>query len=416
MESIYLGRQPILNDASNIFAYEILYRDKFIKSNQGDDRFASSSVINSILNKFGTKILLGNRKAFIKIDRKFLMSDMILSIPKEFFVFCIFQSAEFDEKLVLRVKELYQDGYEFAINDVILNDDKMIKFTPIVQELSYIKINFHKDIVDNIDELINFIKKNNIKIIATKIETNEQFELAKSHKCDYFQGYFFAKPVILENKKDEPRHLEIFKLYNLLLQDTNIDEITSEFEKNPEITVQLLQFINSGAFHFRKEISSIHHILTLVGRIPLSQWLMLMIYSKSVTTTDTHSPLMLMVRNRTTLMQSILKKIQPNVQSNMLGEAYFVGLLSLIDVALSTRLKSILEQIHISREVKNALLRQRGVLGEIYLLVIAIENFDTEAIEAFEEKYHLSHLVLKELCLESMLDVESFERPQEEDA
>jgi len=414
MENIYLGRQPILDNSLKLCSYEILYRDKFIKSNKGDDRFASSVVINSILNKFGTRELLGQRKAFIKVDRKFLLSDLIFTIPSEFFIFSIFQSTEFDERVVERVQQLFAKGYELAINDVILDDDKMLKYTPILQELSYIKINFHKDIAGNLDELVQHIKKHQIKIIATKIETNEQFEIAKKYNCDFFQGYFFAKPVILENKKDEPRHLDIFRLYNLLIQDTNIDEITSEFEKNPEITVQLLQFINSGAFHFRKKISSIHHILTLVGRIPLSQWLMLMIYSKSVSHAQNHSPVMLMVRNRTNLMQNILKEIDSNVQSNMLGEAYFVGLLSLVDVALHTELKTILEQINISREVKDALLRQRGILGEIFVLVKAIESFNTTIIEAFEEKYKLNNEVLKRITLESMKELENFENPPTE--
>jgi len=200
-------------------------------------------------------------------------------------------------------------------------------------------------------------------------------------------------------------------LYNLLMEDTNIDEITAEFEKNPEITVQLLQFINSGTFHFRKKISSIHHVLTLVGRIPLSQWLMLMIYSKSVSHSQSHSPLMLMVRNRTTLMQSILKKVDFNVQSNMLGEAYFVGLLSLVDVALNAELKVILKHINISREVRDALLRNKGLLGEIFVLVKAIESFDTKIIEEFEKKYNLSSDVLVQITIDAMQDVEAFENP-----
>ena len=90
-------------------------------------------------------------------------------------------------------------------------------------------------------------------------------------RCKLFQGYFFVKPKIFENQKYDPAQAKILKLYTLLIEDTNIDEITSEFEQNHAITVQLLQYINSGAFHFRTKISSIHHILTLVGRAPLAQ-------------------------------------------------------------------------------------------------------------------------------------------------
>lgn len=409
MENVYLGRQPIIDDNSQLSAYEILYRDANIKSNQGDDRYASSVVINSILNKFGTRSLLGQRKAFIKVDSKFLLNDIIFTIPKEFFVFSIFQSTLLNEVLIERIKHLHAKGYVLAINDAVLTRDNVENFRPIFNQLSYVKVSFHDEIVDDLKEIITEIKSNDIKVVAAKVETNELFSLAQSHDCDWFQGYYFAEPIILEKTKDEASHLDIFRLYNLLIQDANIDEITSEFEKNPEVTVQLLQFINSGAFHFKRKISSIHHILTLVGRIPLSQWLMLMIYSKSVSHSQKHSPLMLTVRTRTNLMQNILKEVQPNVKSNMLGEAYFVGLLSLIDVVLNSELRDVLKNINISQEVEDALLREEGILGEIFVLIKDLEAFNTEVIEAFEKKYNLDDSVLKKVIFDSIEDVEEFE-------
>jgi len=125
--------------------------------------------------------------------------------------------------------------------------------------------------------MIGRLKTRDVKVIGSKIEDNAHYELAKELGCSLFQGYFFAKPNIIENAKYESGQLNILKLYNLLISDANIDEIAEEFENNYELTVQLLQFINSCAFHFRSRISSIHHILTLVGRQPLSRWLMLMI-------------------------------------------------------------------------------------------------------------------------------------------
>ncbi len=84
MENVYLGRQPIFDDKGQLFAYEILYRDKDKQSKMINDRFTSASVISSILNKFGTRSLLGDRMAFVKIDEKFLMNDIIFLAPKEF--------------------------------------------------------------------------------------------------------------------------------------------------------------------------------------------------------------------------------------------------------------------------------------------------------------------------------------------
>ena len=122
MNSVYLARQPILSKDEDICYYEILYRDADKKSHVYSNITASASVITSILNKFGTKTLLGDKKAFVKI-----------------------------------------------------NFDVLASY--------------------NIAELITELHVNKIEVIATKIENIKTYELAKSVGCDYFEGYFFAKPI-----------------------------------------------------------------------------------------------------------------------------------------------------------------------------------------------------------------------------
>ncbi len=410
MENVYLGRQPILDKKGNLTAYEVLYRDADKESHFSDDRFASASVINNVLNKFGAHSLLGNRRAFVKIDKKFLLSDMIFSIPKEFFIFSLFNDVELDERVIERLQQLHAKDYLLGINDVTLDTKNMAEYSKAFKELSYIKINLDSNIALKTKDMIVELQSNNIKVIGAKLEDSKHYKRARELGCDMFQGYYFAKPNIIENAKYEPSQINVLKLYNLLITDSSIDEITSEFENNHEITVQLLQFINSGAFHFRNRISSIHHILTLVGRQPLSQWLMLMIYSKSVSKSSQHAPLMLMVKNRTSLMEGILRAIDPDVKSNTLGEAYFVGVLSLLDTLFSVELDKILEDMNVTDEVKNALLGyQDSLLNDIYTLIMDIEEFDIKAVENFCIKYDLEPEIIKQLIIKSIEDVNSFE-------
>ena len=409
MDHVYIGRQPILDQNSELCAYEILYRSSKKSVSINDDRHASAAVINSILNKFGTKNVLGNRRAFVKIDEKFLMHDLIFTIPREFFVFSFFASIEMSEKVVERIEQLHKKGYILSINDISLDEKTLLKYKEILPLVDYVKINFNVYDVDGEKDICEGFKKHGIIIIATKIEDKKTYQHAREYGCDWYQGYFFSKPQILENEKYEPQQMQILKLYNLLMQDVNIDEITNEFENNPEITVQLLQFINSGAFHFRQRISSIHHVLTLVGRISIAQWLMLMIYSKSVSKSSEQSPLMLMVKNRTEMMERVLKLLKPNVRSNALGEAYLIGVLSLMDNVFKVSLESILETINVSDKVKEALLEEKGALGHIYRLVKYIENFNTSAIVKFEQRYKLEPGAINQIVLECMQEVHKFE-------
>ena len=404
MQSIYIGRQPIIDSESNLCAYEVLYKG----SDEARDRYSSASIINNVLNKFGTETLLGDRRAFIKISQKFLLHDIIFSIPSKFFIFSILPDVEMNERVVERIEQLHDRGYLLSLDGYLSSDENLAKYESVLDCIEFIKINFQKSKNEKLKEQIVKLKSYTITIIADDVTDNTTYEEAKLFGCDWFQGYFFAEPKIIKNEKHEPSNIAVLKLYNLLMQDVNIDEITKEFENNHEITVQLLQFINSGAFHFKNKISTIHHVLMLVGRIPLGQWLMLMIYSKSVSR-DGRTPLMLMVKHRTELMENISKLKDPNIRSNMLGEAYFVGVLSLIDTVFGVELETVLKQLNISEEVRDALLEDKGGLGEIFALIKDIEAFKTDSLFHFEEKYHLPSGSIEKLTMDCMKSLNKFE-------
>ena len=412
MKHVYVARQPVLDKSSEICAYEILYRDSRQSNKIDNDRHASAAVISSILNQFGTKKLLGDKRAFVKIDEKFLLNDIIFSVPKEFFVFSLFSTVTMSEKIVERLGQLHSKGYVLGIDNMTLTTEAIEdKYEDVLDFISYFKI-FMQESVE-LKKNIAQLHKKGVKVIGVKIEDEESFELAKNLNCDAFEGYYFAQPKIIENAQYNPTRMAVLRLYNMLMEDRNIDEAADEFEKNPEITVQLLQFINSAAFSFRKKISSIHHVIVLIGRIQLAKWLMLMIYSKSVASSFEISPLMLMVKNRTELMERILKEIRPDARSNMLGEAYMVGVLSLMDTLFSMPLEEILQNINVSDEVKDALLYDKGLFGDIYKVVRSTEHMDINTIVDFEMKYKLAPNKIKDIIMSSIEEVAKLENPSE---
>ncbi|MCK4973670.1 MAG: EAL domain-containing protein, partial [Sulfurimonas sp.] len=239
MENVFLGRQPILDIDGNLNSYEVLYRDGFDPKKGTSNRFVSAAVINNVLNSFGTHAVLGNRKAFVKIDEKFLMNDLIFTIPNNFFIFSIVY-VDVNDKVIERFEKLKAKGYELAINDIVVNEKNLQKYANVLDALSYVKIDFDQDFREDssVKSIIRSLKNNNIKVVATKIEDAYEYDLAKKMGCELFQGYFFSKPKIFENAKYNSTHANILKLYTMLMEDTNIDEIAAEFEKNHAITVQ----------------------------------------------------------------------------------------------------------------------------------------------------------------------------------
>ncbi len=314
-------------------------------------------------------------------------------------------------RVVERLRQLKSRGYVLSIDELVLDENSLLKYKYAWQEFSYVKINIHADFINSkgTKDIIKEIKSKGIKVVGTKIEDEKRYEVAKKLGCELFQGYFFSRPKIFENEKYYSSQTDILRLYTLLMEDTNIDEIAAEFEKNHPITLQLLCYINSGIFHFKNKISSIHHALVLVGRAPLAEWLMFMIYAKAVSKSNKISPLMLTLKNRTELMQIVLKRVSPDVRSNMLGQAYFVGVLSLIDAIFGRKLETILDEMNVDETVRDAVLYDKGILGEIYALVRDIEQFEAKKVAAFEKKHNLAKSSFRDLMLEGIKQRAVFE-------
>ena len=399
MSTQYIGRQPILDKEGKTFAYEL-----FLNSENKDNRFFSVAILVKVLNKFGARKILGKHRAFLKVDNTFLLHDMIFNIPKNIFIFSLTENVKVTPLLIERLALLRKKGYLLAIDNMKGSEGCLLKLHDILRYLTFCKIDVSE--LANIDEpFIEILKKHKLRIIADNVSEHSEHKAFEALGCDYFQGFFFAKPKIFETQSFNPRQLSIINLTNLLMTECSIDELTSAFENNYEISLQLLQFINSGAFHFKEKIASLHHVLMLMGRTPLLQWLQLMIYAKSADKTITTSPLMLMVKYRSELMMALIKVVDPDARSNTLGKAYFVGVLSLIDTLFSMPLETILEDLNISDDVVVALTDHIGILGELYHFVLETEKFNTEAIADFAIKYNLGIHEMEAILVETATKV-----------
>jgi EAL and modified HD-GYP domain-containing signal transduction protein len=310
--------------------------------------------------------------------------------------------------MLKRVGELYKKGYMLSVETAAVNETFFEIYGAALRFFAYCKV------LDNVDRnAIEKLHENSMEVIAVHIEDEESYLRMKNFGCDAFEGYFFAQPKIVTSEEHNPSRMAVLQLYNKLMEDNSIDEVADEFEKNPEITVQLLQFVNSASFHFRTKIASIQQVIVLLGRLELAQWLMLMIYAKSVSSNTEMSPLMIMVKNRAELMQRVLKEVSPKIEKERVAEAYMVGVLSLMDTLFSMPLIEILDNLNVSAEVKDALLYDKGTLGDIYKFVRSLESMDGEGISDFELRYKVASQKIRTIVLDSLEVVAKLENPSE---
>jgi len=406
MSDRYIGRQPIINAKAKIAAYDLLYRE----SGHNDDNGLTAAVISNLLISMET--ILGKHIGFIRVNTEFLHYDVIDLLLQEKVVYALFSDAVIDEALADRMRFLRDQGYRFALNDCVFTEESAERFALILPSINYIKIDVTQSDLALVGRNIKMFHEVGIEVIGTKIETHDAYELCRSMGFDYFQGYFISEPNIIKNASFSPEQEGIFRLWNLLQGESDMPELVEAFQNNHAISLKLLRFINSAAFSLRNPVSSIQQVLTLMGRDPISRWIMLMMFSEQGGS-EKRVPLLLMVVYRTEMMSALVQAINPKASKNDLSMAYFTGMLSLIHLLFHMSQEDVLSKLNISYEIEQAVLEGEGFYGEMLDLVRSIEMFDTEAIEEYLGTIGLKYAIIEPIMVQVMEKVNSFEKAME---
>lgn len=411
MSERYIGRQPIIDTRAKIAAYDLLYRE----SGHTDNNAITASVISNLLSTFGIETTLGKHIGFVRVNAEFLDYEVIHALPKEKIVYSLLSDTLINEKLVDRIEELHAQGYRFALNDLVFTDESIAHYAMLLTWISYIKIDAVASNMSSVDKMMGKFKEVGIKVVGVKIETHETYDLCRSMGFDCFQGYFISEPNIIKNSTFSPEQASVLQLWNLLRNDTDMPILVKAFEQSHAVSLKLLRFINSAAFGLRNPVSSIEHVLSLMGRDPISQWIMLMMFSEgSGDNSNARVPLLLMVVNRTEMMMALMSLFDSKASKEERSTAYFVGMLSLIHLLFHMPQYEILDKLNISLEIEQALLKGEGRYGEMLELVRAIELFDVETMEALLETKGFTFSQIEPLIAQVMEKVNTFEKAIQE--
>lgn len=132
------------------------------------------------------------KKKFINFPANLITRGIPCHYPNTAFVIEILESAIPEKKLGSAITKLKADGFLFAIDDFTLDDGLgwFIKYVDIV------KVCFKKNNRLDCKHIARTMDRTKCKLIAEKIESVEDFKIAKEAGYHYFQGYLFGKPVL----------------------------------------------------------------------------------------------------------------------------------------------------------------------------------------------------------------------------
>lgn len=382
---IFIARQAILNKAKKVFAYEILFRTgmKNAMDTSVDGYTATTNVMVSSMLDFGLKALTGGKKAFINFTEKNLTDGSIFLLPPEVIYVEILETVEATDEVIAACRKLKARGYKLVLDDFEFHPG----YEPLIELADIIKVDFR--ITDTAEERKKMRKiiPAHVKLLAEKVETQEEFDQAVEFGYVLFQGWFFCKPAVLHKKALSTSVMaQLMLLRELNRQDFDFHHIRKIVESDPQLVQKLLIYINSPGIGIGAEITNLHQALVLLGVEGIRRWIGLI--ALRAIAADKPAELLTLSLIRAKFCEHIAEAVKSPEASK--DAAFLVGMFSLLDAIADADMETVLAEMHLAAELQDALLGKKNALGGILDLVKAYEAGDL-----FEVMHWCEHFGMK---------------------
>jgi EAL and modified HD-GYP domain-containing signal transduction protein len=374
----YVARQPIMDLHSRVHGYELLFRSGPDPFFQGDGNQATRTMLdNTVL--FGLEKLTGGLPGFVNCTNESLIERLVEVLPASMTVLEILETLEPTPSLIEACRKLKASGFRLALDDFIWKP----QFEPLVRLADYIKVDFTQTDAAMRQELRNQLRGVTVALVAEKVETQEEYKLARAEGFSFFQGYYFCRPVLLKNRKVPSNRLSHIGILELLKGDAiDFHKLSRLLKRDTSLTYRLLRLVNSPMYAVRQEVRSIESALFVVGEDTFRRIALLAITSELNADQPVEILRMAFVRGRFCELAAGIRALDPT-------EQYLLGMLSLLPAMLRIPMEMLTPSLPLRDEIRQALEGEFNAERILLQWLERHENGDWEACDTIVDAYGL---------------------------
>jgi c-di-GMP-related signal transduction protein len=341
----FIARQPLFDLGNRIHGYELLYRHGTEINFQGDIDYANRVTLDNTL-VFGLNALTGRTMAFVNCTRNTLLRNLVTLLPPQSTVLEILESVEPDAEVLRACTELREMGYKIALDDFVFRPG-VEKFLPLTD---YIKVDFAASTPEQRRSIRERITDPRIRFVAEKVETLQDFEAAVREGYEYFQGYYFCRPVLMTSSEIPPNRRNYLAILFALHQDPlNLNEVEKLVKGEPSLCYRLLRLVNSALSGLRQEVTSVMSALLTIGDQQFRKLASISIAAEL--NEDQTVELLVLALARARFCETCAEMNQEAP-----SEQYLLGLFSLFPAILRVKMEDMLPSLPFRPEIIEALL------------------------------------------------------------
>jgi len=305
----------------------------------------------------------------------------------------ILEDVEPTAELVAACARLKSAGFRLALDDFKWRPE----LAPLVELADYIKVDFVQSDAAERKALMKSLDGLSVAWVAEKVESQEEYKRAREEGFTLFQGYYFCRPVLMENRKvPANRHLQ-FEILQLLRSDElDILKLAQLVKRDASLTYRLLRMVNSPNYGLRQEVTSIESALLAVGEDAFRRMATLAITSDLNGNQPVEILRMAFVRGRFCERAAELRGLEWK-------EQYFLGLLSLLPAMLRVPMAELTSSLPLRSEIQRALEGAANPERSPLTWLEFYERGDWAACDGVVQEYGLDQHQLMQCAAEAML-------------
>lgn len=378
-QEAFVGRQPIVDRDGRVVAYELLFRSSRTAqvADFSEKNLAALRVIANTFATLGEEAVLGGHLGFFNVTREVLFADAIFALPKDRVVVELLEEIEPDREVAERCRTLREAGYRIALDDWVLDDPRRA----LLPWADVVKVDLPAVPGRELRRLARSLRGEGRLLLAEKVETRAEFDACFAAGFDRFQGYFFARPTVIEGAGIDPAQTTLIRLMQQISTGSDNAEIVESLKQDTRLGVNLIRIVNTAGNAARVRLESIEDGLRHLGLRQLSRWVSVLLYAQGQRGGD-RDPLLTAAAHRGRLLELVVEAASERGTSTVDRErAFLVGMLSLVDALLGRPIEDIVRELRLGPDIALALIAREGELGRLLLFAEAIDLGAFEAVE-----------------------------------
>ncbi len=371
----------LFTQKSNMFLNPIL---QGTGSYDGATRIPGLEVIESM----GIETLSADKEVFVPVNNVSIFTDIDsqCSAPHESIVLLVDNSVKPEPMYVERIRELKEEGYKFAIRKLAV--PQFEAYREILLLMDYVLLDHKKIDITKAKIYFSSIYPN-VKLCAGNIQTQEIFDTLKEDGgYELYEGEFYRVPVTKGETEVTPLKINYIELLNTVNgEDFELTKAADIIGRDTALVISLLKMVNRMAVN--SEITSIRHAAAMLGQRELKKWINTAVANKLYA--DKPNEITRLSLLRAKFAENLAPAFSLAAQA---PELFLMGLFSVLDLILSKPMEEALKMVQVSKEIREALVDNKGKFAPIMSFITQYECANWQEISRL--------MILQEIDMEQV--------------